>query len=109
MAVAAAGALSADLLSGVAVETNGFRFGQLKDYRDALFLPGIVKYGDLPALLALNATHEVLVFDAEPEPSVLKRIFALSPGTIVWNTTNNGEHGTVNMEKAIVDWLLRGK
>ena len=31
-----------------------FRFANLKSYRDPDFLPGAVKYGDLPALLKIS-------------------------------------------------------
>jgi hypothetical protein len=39
----------------VAVDTQGFRFAAMTDFMDASFVPGVVKYGDLPALLALGA------------------------------------------------------
>jgi hypothetical protein len=48
---AGAGAVSGTSIASLVAETGGFRFGQLTDYRDANFLPGIVKYGDVPALL----------------------------------------------------------
>jgi hypothetical protein len=34
----------------VQFDSNDFRFGDVTDYRDPNFLPGSVKYGDLPAL-----------------------------------------------------------
>ena len=109
VAVAAAGAICEGSVEGMAIETGGFRFRQLRDYSDARFLPGIVKYGDLSALLALNATHDVSVFDPEPEPSLLKNIFAISPGTITWTTISGHEAGVHEPEDAIVDWLLNRK
>lgn len=33
------------------IDTQGFRFASVESYRDANFVPGAVKYGDLPALL----------------------------------------------------------
>ncbi len=36
-----------------AVETGGFRFGNVTDLQDVAFLPGGAKYGDLPGMLAL--------------------------------------------------------
>ncbi|MCA9063260.1 MAG: acetylxylan esterase, partial [Planctomycetaceae bacterium] len=44
-----------DQYSAAAVDTGGFRFDDLADWKDARFLPGAVKYGDLPTLLALSA------------------------------------------------------
>ena len=51
--VAAARALAGDALDKVALDTKGFRFGDLRSYRDPNFLPGAVKYGDVPGLLKL--------------------------------------------------------
>ena len=53
--VAAAGALAGEAIDRVAVDTQGFRFGKLLDYRDPMFLPGGAKYLDLGGLIALNA------------------------------------------------------
>lgn len=38
-----------------AINTNGFRFANVNDYRAVNFLPGSAKYGDVPALLALGS------------------------------------------------------
>lgn len=51
--VAVAAMLAGDVVTRVALETDGFRFANLEDYRSAQFLPGAVKYGDLPTALAL--------------------------------------------------------
>jgi hypothetical protein len=37
------------------IDTGGFRFDALRDVYDVDFLPGAVKYGDVPALVALAA------------------------------------------------------
>jgi hypothetical protein len=42
-----------------AIDTGGFRFVDLDSYRDVNFLPGAVKYGDVPALLALSAPRRL--------------------------------------------------
>jgi len=59
--VAAARAIAGPAVVKAAVDTQGFRFADLTSYRDPHFLPGAVKYGDLPALLALNAPHALRV------------------------------------------------
>ncbi|MFM8584805.1 MAG: acetylxylan esterase, partial [Planctomycetaceae bacterium] len=41
----------------LAVDTQGFRFGKLLDYRDPQFLPGGAKYLDLPGLMANNGSE----------------------------------------------------
>ena len=66
----AAGAVSGTTVSSLVAETGGFRFNQLTDYRDANFLPGIVKYGDVPALLNLNASRPILALDERPAGDV---------------------------------------
>ncbi len=53
--VAAARAVSGDAIDLAAIDTGGFRFANLLDYRDPQFLPGGAKYLDLPGLLALGA------------------------------------------------------
>jgi hypothetical protein len=57
--VAAARPLARDRVARTAIETAGFRFGALSSWRHPDFLPGAVKYGDLPGLLALAAPHEL--------------------------------------------------
>lgn len=52
---AAAAALSREALTSIAISTNGYRFGNITNIRDVNLLPGAVKYGDLPAILALAA------------------------------------------------------
>jgi hypothetical protein len=44
-----------------AIATSGFRFANVDDYRSVNFLPGSVKYGDIPALLALGAPSALWV------------------------------------------------
>lgn len=55
--VAAARALAGEAIDRAAVDTGGFRFGKLLDYRDPMFLPGGAKYLDLPGMIALSAPH----------------------------------------------------
>ena len=51
--VAAARAQAGGAVHRTLVDTRGFRFAGLKSYLDPDFLPGALKYGDLPAILAL--------------------------------------------------------
>jgi hypothetical protein len=44
-----------------AIDTGGFRFANLPSYRDVNFLPGALKYGDLPSLLALSAPKRLWI------------------------------------------------
>lgn len=56
-----ANALAGEMIDSAAIDSGGFRFEQLTTWRDANFLPGAVKYGDLPAILALAAPRPLLV------------------------------------------------
>src|SRR5205085_9768849 len=50
--VAAAAALMLkDMVDGVVIDTEGFRFASLTDQWSPQFVPGAVKYGDVPGLL----------------------------------------------------------
>jgi hypothetical protein len=51
---AAARLLSENKVDRTALDTRGFRFAKVDDYRSASFLPGSAKYGDLPGLLAAS-------------------------------------------------------
>ncbi|WP_425615710.1 acetylxylan esterase [Anatilimnocola sp. NA78] len=58
---AAARALAGDAVHTAAIQTGGFRFANVDDYRDVRFLPGGAKYGDVPGLLGLSAPHTLWV------------------------------------------------
>ncbi len=96
--VAAAGAVSGDVVQGVAVEINDFRFTNITNYLDPNFIPGIVKYGDVPALLALNAPKRLLVIGDEASKAVVtQKAYAATSGKIDWKPKSeqaNDEIGT---------------
>ena len=50
--VAAARAVAGDEIDATAIDTQGFRFGKVLDYRSPDFLPGAGKYLDVPGALA---------------------------------------------------------
>jgi hypothetical protein len=95
--VAAACALSGDAVSSVAVDTAGFRFGKITEIRDVNLLPGAVKYGDVPALLALCAPTKLAVAGETAESTpVAAASFKAASGSIKY----------LPGAEAIVDWLL---
>ena len=65
--VVAARALADDAVDSTAIDDAGFRFRQITSWRDVNFLPGAVKYGDLPALLGLCAPHRIWMPGEVPE------------------------------------------
>ena len=74
--VLAARALAGDAIDRAVVDTQGFRFGKILDYKDAMFLPGGSKYLDVPGLLALNAPHALWVAGETAEPEVAKNAYS---------------------------------
>jgi dienelactone hydrolase len=50
----AARALAGEAIDRAAVDTHGFRFGKVLDYRDPMFLPGGSKYLDLPGMILIQ-------------------------------------------------------
>ena len=61
MVGAAIALIDSPKLQRVSIQTNGFRFEQIEDVYDVNFLPGAVKYGDLPGLLALAAPRALQI------------------------------------------------
>ncbi len=53
-------AIAGDAVGRTAADMNQFRFENIKDTADPMMLPGAVKYGGMPAFLALCAPGEVL-------------------------------------------------
>jgi dienelactone hydrolase len=70
----AARALAGEAVDRAAVDTHGFRFGKVLDYRDPMFLPGGAKYLDLPGLISLNGSHPLWIKGEgnEPEGSAIE-------------------------------------
>jgi hypothetical protein len=72
---AAAGAIAGDTLDGLAIDTAGFRFEKLRTIDDPDFLPGIVKYGDAPALVALNAPRKLWLAGESALPPIVSAAY----------------------------------
>ncbi len=99
---AAARAVAGDVINRLALNTQGFRFADLTSYRDPDFLPGIVKYGDLPALLALNAPQPLFLGGEDGQtPPVTMAAYAASGATDAVTSSP-----LVNPSEAAVNWLL---
>ncbi len=79
--VAAAGGLVGEAVDRIAVDTQGFRFGKLLDYRHPMFLPGGAKYLDLPGLLALHAPRPLWLAGEGPEPALITAAYRAASKT----------------------------
>ena len=100
--VAATRAIAQDAIDKAAVDTKGFRFTSLKSFRDPNFLPGVTKYGDLPAVLALSAPHALWVGGESKMPAVTQAVYdATGQGE---NLASGGER--LDVTTAAVDWIL---
>ncbi len=71
---ATARALVGGAVKTAIIDTQGFRFGKITQYDDVDFLPGAIKYGDLPGILALHAPHRLIVV-GEDVPAFTKAIY----------------------------------
>ena len=72
IAAFAAAQTPADVVQRVVLDTQHFRFGKLKSFRDPDFLPGGAKYGDLPGVLALLAPRALWLAGEETLPVVVE-------------------------------------
>ena len=86
-----------------AVATGGFRFESVERFDDPMFLPGAVKYLDLPALVALGSGGELwLAGEGDAPPELVARAHdADAAGPL---TVHSGE-GTA---REAVDWITGG-
>lgn len=61
------------------LDTDGFRFESVRSYKEAMFVPGTVKYGDVPALLAGCAPTPIRVFgESDGVPEMAKRLYKIN-------------------------------
>ncbi len=101
---AAARAMAGGAIDRTAVDTGGFRFGKLLDYRDPMFLPGGAKYLDLPGMLAISAPHSLWLAGEGEEPEIIAAAYraASKPDEL---TTFTGD--PMEKEASAVEWLLK--
>jgi len=101
--VAAGLAQAGTAVGRAAVDTCGFRFVDLTSYRDANFSPGPVKYGDLPALLALSTPQKLWIAGEERLPDIVTAAYHVD-GRDDRATLSSGDQE--DAAKAVVEWLL---
>jgi len=101
---AAARALLGGSISRLAVDTAGFRFGQVSAIHDPDFLPGGAKYDDLPGMLAVAAPAPLFLAgegDALPELIASAYRAAGAPDAV-----QIGPGRGAAPLKAAINWLL---
>lgn len=102
--VAAARAIAGDAISQAVVDTNGFRFGKLLDFRDPQFLPGGAKYLDVPGLLALSAPYPLWLAGEGATPALVTDLYK-SAGKEAQLTVFTGAPEQTATSAA--EWLLK--
>ena len=99
--VAPAAALAGSAVDRVVIDTQSFRFGSVRSYRDANFVPGAVKYGDLPVLLALRAPYRLAIVGESLQPVIVGQSYAAADARDALHfSTSEG------IDRGAIDWLL---
>lgn len=103
--VAAARAQARDVIDRAAIDTGGFRFGQVRDLHSPDFLPGGAKYGDLPGMLALSAPAPLwLAGEGENVPEIVTAAYAAAGAK---NAVHPYAGDAEKTAEAAVAWLLK--
>lgn len=55
------------------IDTQGFRFVDIRSYANVDFVPGAVKYGDVDTMLALSAPQPLFIAGEDGQPSQLQK------------------------------------
>jgi hypothetical protein len=99
--VATAWALAGNAVSSISVDTAGYRFASITEIRDVNLLPGAVKYGDVPAILALCAPTKLTVA-GETAESIAVAVSAYKANSAAPEFLPSSKDSS-----NIVDWLLK--
>ena len=102
--IAAAAAFQAgDAVNKVAISTRGYRFASITQAYDPMLVPGAVKYGDVPGLLALAAPHPLwLSGEGDQTPTLISNAYQFAKGPQV--TSYAGP--AVGEADVAVKWIL---
>jgi dienelactone hydrolase len=101
--VAAAAFQAGDAVNKVAIGTRGFRFASITDAYDPMLVPGAVKYGDVPGLLALASPHPLWISgEGAQVPSLTSKAYQSAKGPQI--TVHSGS--VAEESSAAVKWLL---
>ena len=98
---ATAAALAGAAVTSVAVDTQGFRFVSITEIRDVNLLPGAVKYGDVPAILALCTPVKLAVAgETEASTAVTRSAYSADSGSVSFLPKSDNA-------SALADWVLK--
>ena len=99
---AAARAVAGAAIDRAAIDTGGFRFGKLLDYRDPNFLPGGAKYLDVPGLLATGPAAPLWVAGEGASPALVSDLYRAGVAGSRLTTHTSGDAAL-----AAAEWLAR--
>jgi dienelactone hydrolase len=101
----AAAAQAEGAIDSLAVDTQGFRFAALSSYRDVNFLPGAVKYGDLPAILALARAPRLWLAGENEVPPIVQT--ARKAAGLADVELRGAADGNEDALPSLVGWLVK--
>lgn len=104
--VAAACAQAPGAVDRAVVDTGGFRFASLDAIDAADFLPGAVKYGDVPGMVALAAPSELLLLGESELPPLVEAAYKAA-GAAERAELVSGASDESAARQAAIQWLLR--
>lgn len=97
---AAAGAIAGDAIDKSVIINDGERFADITSYRDPNFIPGAVKYGDLPGLVGASPSRGLWLGGEDPALfKAAQTVFENSGGSLTVSQ-DKGKHGPA------LEWLL---
>ena len=101
--LAAARAIAGSAIHSAAIDTANFRFANLTDWKHADFLPGAVKYGDLPTLLALSAPNKLWIGHETHTPPIVTKAYhsTNAPDSVITDSAS------LNTTSAAIDYIIQ--
>ena len=99
----AARAVAGTAIDQAAIQTNGFRFAGILDYRDVNFLPGGSKYLDIPGMLAVAPTNPLWLSGEGSEPAIVSNYYRTAANSKL-RVVADGASGS---ESDVAEWLMK--
>lgn len=102
--LAAARMIAGSEFDAAAIDTGGFRFSRLKSWKHANFLPGAVKYGDIPTLLSLSAPNKLWIGGEAEIPEIVNAAYAANAAA---KGTIETAGARIDTTTVAIDWILQ--
>jgi hypothetical protein len=96
--------LCGDAVARAAADWNLFRFEKVRSVSDEMMLPGALKYGDLSALVALSAPHELFIHNHRGSGAGRWLKAAYESAGAADKLKTGGDKAS---PESVVEWLLR--